>query len=416
MATVVIVGAQWGDEGKGKIVDIFTQFADYVVRYQGGANAGHTIIVDDKKTIMHLLPSGIFHENVRCVIGNGVVVDPEVCISEIGLLKSKGYLKDDSQLSISKNAHVVLPYHKLIDKLREEALGGGKLGTTGRGIGPCYEDKAGRTGIRTCDIIEPERLKKRLGEILKQKNLYIERVLNHAPLSLDEIFNQYSKFGSELKKYVCDTVKLLNNALVSKKNILLEGAQGTALDIDHGTYPFVTSSTTVAAGASSGTGIGPTAINRVVGIVKAYTTRVGNGPFPTEQNNEISDLLRKKGKEFGATTGRPRRCGWLDLALLKHSKMVNGLTEIALTKLDVLTGMKKIKVCTHYDSNCEPVYKEFDGWDEDLISIKSVGELPRNARKYISFIEKTLGIPISLLSLGPQRGNDIIINNPFLGK
>lgn len=414
MTTLVIVGAQWGDEGKGKIVDIFTPFASYVVRYQGGANAGHTIVVDGVKTVLHLLPSGALHKGVKCVIGNGVVLDPDVCLSEIALLKSNGHLKDDSLFSISLNAHVVMPYHKLIDKLREDAAAGSsKIGTTGRGIGPCYEDKVARTGIRICDIIDPERFKIRLKNILVQKNVYIEKVLGHAPLSFDEIYSTYLKYGAELKKYAVDTVELLNNALDSKEHILFEGAQGTALDVDHGTYPFVTSSNTVSAGAATGSGVGPTAINHVMGIAKAYTTRVGSGPFPTELDDSMGEFLRSKGNEFGATTGRPRRCGWLDLALLKRSKMLNGLTCLALTKLDVLTGIPKIKVCTSYDSKGVPVYKEFEGWKEDLTHIKSIDALPKNAKIYLEFIEKTLKIPVALLSLGPARGNDIIIKNPF---
>jgi len=412
----VIVGTQWGDEGKGKIVDIFTKYADMVVRYQGGANAGHTIVVDGVKTVLHLLPSGILHEGVKCLIGNGVVLDPEVCIEEVNLLKSKGLLKNDSNLVISLNAHVVMPYHKLIDKLREESAGKGKIGTTGRGIGPCYEDKITRTGIRVADMIDPARLKERLNEVLLQKNSYIEKVLGHEPVSLDEIFKKYSEFGSVLKKYAKDAVDILNDAIEAKKNILFEGAQGTALDVDHGTYPFVTSSTTIAGGACSGSGVGPTAIKHVMGIAKAYTTRVGSGPFPTEQDNEIGERLRKNGGEFGATTGRPRRCGWLDLALLKRSKVLNGLTLLAITKLDVLTGFEKIKVCTEYDAKGDPVYIELDGWQEDLSRVRSMDELPPNAKKYIEFMEKSLGVKVALVSVGPERGSDVIVQNPLWRK
>jgi adenylosuccinate synthase len=413
MSTVVIVGAQWGDEGKGKIVDLLTPSADFVVRYQGGANAGHTIVVNGCKTVLHLLPSGILRENVTSVIGNGVVIDPEVCLSELTLVKSKGYLKDNSRFVISEHAHVVMPYHKLIDKLREEGAGDNKIGTTVRGIGPCYEDKVARTGIRMCDLIDEESFRARLLAVLPQKNLYIERVLNHKPFEFDEVCDPYLKFGKDLKKYVSDSVKLLNEALDNGKKILFEGAQGTALDIDHGTYPFVTSSTTVASGAASGSGVGPNAIKQVVGVAKAYTTRVGSGPFPTELSDETGELLRKNGAEFGATTGRPRRCGWLDLEILKRSKMVNGLTGLALMKLDVLTGLEKIKVAVEYNDMGAPVYKEFNGWKEDISKISSVENLPGSAAKYLKFIESSLNLPVMILSLGPERGSSIMIKNPF---
>lgn len=414
MSTVIIVGAQWGDEGKGKIVDVLTPFANYVVRYQGGANAGHTIIIGEEKVVLHLIPSGILHEKVKCVIGNGVVLDPAVCLEEIALLKTKKYLKDDSQLAISLNAHIVMPYHKLIDKLREEASGAGKIGTTGRGIGPCYEDKAARLGIRVCDIIDERRFLERLKAVLPHKSAYVEKLFNSPPLSFDELAKSNIEFGRQLKRYVCDSVQVLNDALTAKKNILFEGAQGTALDIDHGTYPFVTSSTTVASGACSGTGVGPKAIGHVLGIVKAYTTRVGNGPFPTELHDATGELLRSKGKEFGATTGRPRRCGWLDLELLRHSKMVNSITSIALTKLDVLSGFENLSVCTGYkEGSEEPIYKELPGWGEDLTGFTNLKQIPKNARNYIDFIEDFLETKISILSVGPRRGNNMILKNPF---
>lgn len=406
MTTVVIVGAQWGDEGKGKIVDLLTPSADYVVRYQGGANAGHTLVVGGKKTVLHLIPSGILHKKVKCVIGNGVVIDPTVCVSEIAELRSNGYLIDDSQLAISNFAHVVLPYHKYIDQLREAEAGSAKIGTTGRGIGPCYEDKVARNGIRMQELCDKEVLKEKLDSILPQKNLYIEKLLGGKNLNFEEIYNEYAKLGESLKKYACDTVELLYSAVTAKKNILFEGAQGTALDVDHGTYPFVTSSTTVSAGAASGSGVGPTVIGEVIGVAKAYTTRVGAGPFPTELNDETGEWLRKKGGEFGATTGRPRRCGWLDLEVLCRSKMVNGLTGIALTKLDILSGLEKIKVWA-------PQYKEFPGWNEPISGIRSIDKLPKNARKYLEFIEDSLSIPIVILSLGPERGSDMILKNVF---
>ncbi len=413
MTTVAIVGAQWGDEGKGKIVDVLTPNASYVVRYQGGANAGHTIVVGEEKIVLHLLPSGVLHKGVRCIIGNGVVIDPETCLAEIASLKEAGYLNDDSQLMISGNAHIVMKYHKTIDRLREEQAGAGKIGTTGRGIGPCYEDKVARLGIRFADICDEQRLKERLLQILPQKNLFIERVLGGKGESFEEVYAPLVSLGAQLKRYLCDSTEILYRAITTGQNVLFEGAQGTALDIDHGTYPFVTSSTTVSAGAASGSGVGPTAIKEVIGIAKAYTTRVGSGPFPTELENETGEWLRKNGGEFGATTGRPRRCGWLDLELLRRSKMINGLTGIALTKLDVLGGLEKIFVCVSYDANGKPIYKEFKGWTGDLADCESVASLPENARDYVKFIEDFLEIPIVMISLGPQRGRDIIIKNPF---
>ncbi len=413
MTTTVIVGAQWGDEGKGRIVDVLTNHAKYVVRFQGGANAGHTIVVDGKKTVLHLLPSGILHENVKCVIGNGVVIDPEVCLAEIALLKSNGYLTDDTQLTLSLGAHVVMPYHKLIDKLREDGAGGSKIGTTGRGIGPCYEDKVARRGIRVEDIIDENRLRERLEYVLPQMNLYIEKVFGAPTFDFNEIFDKYLKFGAELKKYVYDTVVLLNMAVANRDNILFEGAQGTGLDVDHGTYPFVTSSSTVSGGAASGSGVGPTAIDYVLGVVKAYTTRVGSGPFQTELDDAMGRKLRERGGEYGATTGRARRCGWLDLELLRRSSMINGLSGIALTKLDVLTGFDKIKVCTRYEDDLTPHYIEMPGWKEKLDSADSVEKLPSNARRYIEFIQEQLQLPIAILSHGPARGSEIMISNPF---
>ncbi|HSA58818.1 MAG TPA: adenylosuccinate synthase [bacterium] len=429
MANVVVVGAQWGDEGKGKIVDVFTEFADVVVRFQGGNNAGHTLVVKGAKTVLHLIPSGILNPGVQCVIGNGVVIDPEVCLEEIRTLKSKGLLKSDRDLAISETAHVILPYHKRIDVLREEKKGAGKIGTTGRGIGPCYEDKMARMGIRICDLIDPELLKKRLEAVLPEKNLYLERILQGPTFSFDEIYGSYVAFGKALRGYVRNTAILLQEAAQKKKKILFEGAQGTSLDVDHGTYPFVTSSNTVAGNATCGSGIGPTQIQSVIGVSKAYTTRVGSGPFPTELDDPVGEHLRKEGAEFGATTGRPRRCGWLDLVVLRHAVRVNGLTGLVLTKLDILSGLPELKICVAYKrrgrvvkefpgsvdilDECEPVYEKMRGWREPLSGIRKIANLPLTARSYLKKIERVLGVPIIVVSVGPSREEQIFLKNPF---
>jgi len=429
MSNIVVVGAQWGDEGKGKIVDVFTEFADIVVRFQGGNNAGHTLVVKGEKTVLHLIPSGILNPGVQCVIGNGVVIDPEVCLHEIATLKAKGLLKSDKDLAISDTAHVIFPYHKRIDVLREEKKGAGKIGTTGRGIGPCYEDKMARMGIRMSDVIDPELLRKRLQAVLPEKNQYIEKILGGTPFTLDEIYESYLNFGKSLKIYVKQTAILLQESHKKKKKILFEGAQGTSLDVDHGTYPFVTSSNTVAGNASCGSGIGPTQIQGVIGVSKAYTTRVGSGPFPTELNDAVGEHLRKEGGEFGATTGRPRRCGWLDLVVLRHAVRVNGLTGLVLTKLDILSGLKEIKVCTAYKrrgqlikefpssvevlEECEPVYESFKGWKEPISSVRKIAKLPLAAQRYIKKIEKALGITTVIVSVGPSRDEQIFLKNPF---
>lgn len=429
MSCIIIVGAQWGDEGKGKIVDLFTQHANAVVRFQGGNNAGHTLVVDGQKTVLHLIPSGILRPRVQCIIGNGVVVDPEVLLEEINHLKQKGFLKSDSQLCLSNQAHLIMPYHKKIDLLREQRKGKDKIGTTGRGIGPAYEDKMARKGFRFCDLEHPESFLKRLSQILERRNERFVKLFQTDPFDIQIIYQNVLSQYQELKKYITDTSLLVNQLITTKKNILFEGAQGTSLDVDHGTYPFVTSSNTVSGGALTGSGIGPTCIKEVIGISKAYTTRVGMGPFPTELDNEIGEQLRQKGGEFGATTGRSRRCGWLDLVLLRHSVRVNGFTGLVLTKLDVLSGFKKIKVATQYRlgdqilhelpnsletmTKCEPVYQEMEGWEENLTSIKKLKDLPQKVSKYVNFIQDFLGIPIILLSLGPERGQDIVLKNPF---
>ncbi len=419
MPSVVIVGAQWGDEGKGKIVDLFTPQADFVVRFQGGANAGHTLVIDGKKTVLHLLPSGVLHPHVHCIIGNGVVLDPQVCVDEITELRRRRLLSDAEKLSISPSAHVVMPYHRKIDQLRESQLGDAKIGTTGRGIGPCYEDKVARTGIRMSDLIDPERLRARLAQILPIKSCYIEKMFEGQPFNLEEVFKEYTELGYQLKSYVRDTVQLLAAACTDRRRILFEGAQGTALDVDHGTYPFVTSSTTVAAGACSGSGVGPTQINEVLGVAKAYCTRVGSGPFPTELDDETGEMLRQKGGEFGATTGRPRRCGWLDLFALKYAAQVNGLTGLVITKMDILSDVATIKVCTgyacrgkmlpHFQSDaetltlCVPEYTELPGWEGSIEDIRDLADLPRPAQDYLKFIEDYLGLPVKLVSVGAER-------------
>jgi adenylosuccinate synthase len=432
MSNVVIVGTQWGDEGKGKIVDVFTESADLVVRFQGGDNAGHTLVVDGRKTVLHLIPSGALTPGVACVIGNGVVIDPEVCLQEIEEVQGRGYLKKPGALLISDTAHVTFPYHKRIDLLREARKGSQKIGTTGRGIGPTYEDKMGRMGIRIGELIDPELLRRRLGEVLPEKNLYIEKILGGTPFRFEEIYEPYREFGERLAPFVANTSLFLRKAVQKKKNILFEGAQGTSLDVDHGTYPFVTSSNTVAGNAACGSGIGPTEIDSVIGVAKAYTTRVGGGPFPTELNDEIGRRLQEEGGEFGATTGRPRRCGWFDLVVLQHAVRVNGLTGLVLTKLDILSGIDPIQICTGYKyrgrilkefpgsieilKECNPVYEPMKGWKEPLSGIKRLNKLPLAAQKYLKKIEKGAGVPIIMVSVGPSREEHIFIRNPFRSK
>jgi len=432
MANVILIGAQWGDEGKGKIVDIYTDFADAIVRFQGGSNAGHTVVIGNKKIILHQIPSGILHPEKLCIIGNGVVLDLEALLDEMNELKSQGFFQNETQLLISEEAHLVFPYHRLIDIGKENKAGSNKIGTTGRGIGPAYGDKTVRTGIRVIDLFNEKVLREKLGKNVAEKNFYLTKYLGQEGFDGSALFEKYSALARRLKPNVVNTSVVISQLMEKKKNILFEGAQGTLLDIDHGTYPFVTSSNTVAGAACVGSGIGPTRIDRVVGIVKAYTTRVGEGPFPTELNDEIGLRLKDKGKEFGATTGRPRRCGWIDIVALKHSSRINGFTFLALTKLDVLTGVKKIKVCRAYKlegkevsefpasiytlQNCEPVYEEVAGWQEDLTGIKKYNDLPRNAKKYIKLLEKSMERKFILISVGFERGETIIVKTPFLSK
>ena len=428
MASIIIVGAQWGDEGKGKIVDLYTEFADAVVRFQGGNNAGHTIVVKGEKTVLHLIPSGILRPTVKCVIGNGVVVDPAVLIEEIDALKKRGLLADDSQLAVSERAHLIMPYHRTLDALREGSAEE-KIGTTGKGIGPAYEDKMARKGFRLCDLENPGAFRSRLNQLLTQRNERFIKIFGIEPFDPKSIADSYLSMYEKIRRYVTNTSELLNGLRLKKKQILFEGAQGTSLDVDHGTYPYVTSSNTVAGGALSGAGVGPTMIDGVVGVSKAYTTRVGLGPFPTELEGKEGELLRARGGEFGATTGRPRRCGWLDLVVLKHAVLVSGLTGLILTKLDVLSGFKKIRYAVAYEhkgktirnfpsrldllTDCTPIYEETDGWNETLTAIKKTSGLPVAVKSYIKKIEEFLGIPVIHLSLGPQRGEDILIRNPF---
>ena len=429
MANVVVVGAQWGDEGKGKVVDIYTEFADDVVRYQGGNNAGHTLVVGDEKIVLHLIPSGILHAGKRCIIGNGVVLDPEVFIREITNLKAKGKFQDDACLLLSESLHIIMPYHKRIDIAREAKSGAGRIGTTGRGIGPTYEDKVGRRGIRLADLLDSTVFARKLRELLPERNFILEKLLGDQPFTFEEIYEEYSRYAEVLRKYVADTTLILHRDIKEGRRILFEGAQGTLLDVDHGTYPFVTSSSTCAGGACTGTGVSPRDIHEVIGISKAYVTRVGGGPFPTELDNEIGEELRRVGHEFGATTGRPRRTGWFDALVVRYAVRVNGLTGIALTKLDVLDGFETIRVCTGYSyhaeildelpSNaevfaaCTPIYEELPGWRQDITGVRNFDDLPENARKYVKRLEELVGCPMALVSVGPRRDQTIMVRNPF---
>jgi adenylosuccinate synthase len=429
MSNVVIVGAQWGDEGKGKVVDLLSSYAKIVVRFQGGNNAGHTLVVNGVQSILHLIPSGILYKDTRCLIGNGVVVDPEILLEEIKDLSSKKIDVTPERLGLSERAHLIMPYHKAIDMAREKAKGMSQIGTTGRGIGPCYEDKISRIGIRVIDLTEPKVLEEKIEENLREKNFYLTNFFGEEPLKADPIIERYMAMAKELEPYILDVSMEVDGAIRRGENILFEGAQGTHLDIDHGTYPFVTSSNPVAATACSGTGIGPTSLNSIVGIVKAYTTRVGKGPFVSELTDECGDFLQGRGKEFGATTGRKRRCGWLDLPLVKYSSRVNGITHIAITKLDVLTGLNPLKICIAYEnqgktmenvpaklstlSRCTPIYEQIDGWNENISGARTFDELPKNTQAYVKRIEEFLHIPVCIISVGPERDQTIISNNPF---
>ncbi len=431
MPGLIVVGSQWGDEGKGKVVDVFSSQSDYVVRYQGGANAGHTLVVDGKKTVLHLIPSGILHENVTCVIAAGVVLDIVKLCEEIRALKVSGLLKNPNQLLISDSCTVLLPYHRALDQAREKALGNEKIGTTGRGIGPAYEERASRKAILFGELFGPEEeLKSKLEAALKEKNFLLEKYYNEKPFQVNELIDVIKTCANELKEYRSkDTSLVIHKALRTSRKVLFEGAQGSLLDLLHGTYPFVTSSSTVAGSALIGSGVGPSQSLNVIGITKAYTTRVGSGPFPTECDDEVGAELRSKGHEFGATTGRERRCGWIDLVALKYAIRVNGITSLALMKLDVLSGFDEIKVCTSYEldgkeiteypvspgelARCKPKYVTQKGWKEDLTRAKSLKDLPRYAQDYVQFLSSSLATPIDVISIGPGRDQTLWIRPLF---
>ena len=418
MSNACIVGLQWGDEGKGKVIDVLTENFDIIVRYQGGANAGHTVIIDGGKFIMHLVPSGILHNGKCCVIGNGVVIDPEQLLFEIDELE-KANVQVSGNLFISDRAHVVFPYHKLIDKVSEESKGKDKIGTTGRGIGPCYVDKVARSGIRIGELYHENYCKETLKRNVEEKNRILVKLFNANPMSYDDIYEQYAAFAEKMRPYICDTVELINNAIKEGKKILLEGSQGSLLDVDFGTYPFTTSSNSTVCGAPAGAGIPPRQIHRVLGIMKAYTTRVGSGPFPTEMDDTLGKEIQEKGCEFGATTGRPRRCGWFDAVAVKHTVTINGADAGIVTKLDVLDEQESLKVCVGYKCNgktynkfpacieelfqCEPVYEEFPGWMEETINVSSKSKLPKRAIEYVDAIGKLVGVKVALVSVGPDR-------------
>jgi len=425
LPAIVLLGAQWGDEGKGKATDLLGDRVKYVVRYQGGNNAGHTVVIGDQKYALHLLPSGILTPNCIPVIGNGVVIDPAVLLEEIAGLNERRV--DTSNLKISTNAHLITPYHRTIDKVSERYLGKSKIGTTGRGIGPAYADKINRIGIRVQDLFDTSILRQKIEGALRDKNQVLIKVFNRKGLEVDEVLNEYLKFAEILKPYVTDTSLLLNQALERGANVLLEGSQGTLLDVDHGTYPFVTSSNPTAGGASTGSGIGPTRISRVIGIVKAYTTRVGSGPFPTELFDEDGEKLRSIGGEFGTTTGRSRRCGWYDAPIARYAVRINGITDFFLTKLDVLTGWKKIPVCVAYEidgqrveelpasqsdfHHAKPIYEYLPGWSEDISKARELSDLPNNAQSYIEFLEEISGAPMSAIGVGPGRDETIAVRD-----
>ncbi len=425
---VVVLGAQWGDEGKGKIVDALTVKADVVARFQGGHNAGHTVVIDNETFILHLIPSGILHGDKICIIGNGVVIDPAALLAEMRELKERGIALNHN-LRISKNAHLIMPYHMAIEREKERNKGRKKIGTTGRGIGPAYVDKMSRTGIRVVDLLYPEIFREKVEANLKDINFLLANLYKGETFTVEEIYNKYMEYAELIHDFIDDTDILINRYIEEGRNVLFEGAQGTLLDIDHGTYPYVTSSSASAGGVCTGLGVSPLKIDTILGVVKAYTTRVGGGPFPTEIHDSLGEEIRSRGGEYGATTGRPRRCGWLDMVALRHSMRINGFTGLIITKLDILDGLEKIKVCYGYEykgrvyeefpkdivvlENCRPIYREFDGWKESTAGIKEFSDLPLNARKYIDLIEDSLGVPVDIISTGQKRDQIIIRRSHF---
>lgn len=427
MSSVVVVGTQWGDEGKGKITDYLSEHAEVVARYQGGNNAGHTIIFNNTKYKLHLIPSGVFYEDKICVIGNGMVVDPKALVEELEYLHNEGVSTDN--LKISNRAHVILPYHLKLDLLEEERKGANKIGTTGKGIGPAYMDKAARVGIRIADLLDKEVFTEKLAANLVEKNRQFDRLYDTTGFELDDILEEYYEYGQQFANYVVDTSVVLNDALDEGRRVLFEGAQGVMLDIDQGTYPFVTSSNPIAGGVTIGSGVGPSKINYVVGVAKAYTTRVGDGPFPTELDNEIGERIREVGKEYGTTTGRPRRVGWFDSVVVRHAHRVSGITDLSLNSIDVLTGIETLKICVAYEyegrridefpaslkvlSQCRPIYEELPGWNEDITHIKTLHDLPENARHYIERVSQLTGIPLSIFSVGPDRTQTNLVRGVF---
>ena len=428
MPAYVIVGMQWGDEGKGKVVDYLTRYADFVVRHQGGNNAGHTVVVDGKQTILHLIPSGILHGGKVCAIGNGTVLDPAVLIQEIDALEAAGHTLP-GRLFISHTAHIIMPYHRLLDKVQERFRGKNRIGTTGRGIGPAYADKADRFGVRLCDLLDADVFRDKLSAILEYKNMILTKLFDEPPLDFNDTYDEYRVYAERLRPFAADTVAMLHEAIEANKCVVCEGAQGTMLDIDHGTFPYVTSSTTLAAGACSGAGLGVTKVKGVIGIVKAYTTRVGEGPFPTELLDDLGALLREKGQEYGATTGRPRRCGWLDCVLLRRAARINGATHLVVTKPDVLGGVDPVRICTTYEidgkrtrefpadtavlNRATPIYETVPGWKEDISKSTKWDELPANARAYLTRLEELVGVPVATVSVGPGREQTIERMDPF---
>ncbi len=430
MSSVVVVGTQWGDEGKGKIVDLLTRYADCIVRFQGGNNAGHTLVVEGQKFVFHIIPSGILYEEKKCMIGNGVIIDPQVLLVEMAELKEKGLAVTPERLMISENAHLIMPYHQSLDHAKEASLAKGKkIGTTGRGIGPCYMDKVGRVGMKAGDLLDDDLFREKLQTNITEKNFLLTKKYNSESLSFDDIYRAFKDFGEKLIPFIGNVSVELDKARKNDRNILFEGAQGTQLDIDHGTYPFVTSSNTIAGNACNGSGFGPAHIDSVIGILKAYTTRVGEGPFPTELFDEVGQNLQKKGGEFGATTGRTRRCGWLDGVVAADATRLNGLTDLAITKLDVLSGQKTLKMATEYEldgktlsampsnirqaEKVSPVYENLQGWDEDITGLRNFDDLPIKAKDYIKRIEDYTGVQVSIVSVGPDRDETMLLKNPF---